>query len=332
MAKKRGNKKKINLIFIIGLIILAILLLEGGLRITEHFFPGAIITYPYILTPSTNPSLVYSTKPNLQNYVFMGSKINTNSEGFRDNEFSDKPNEDLMIISLGDSLAFGLGADNEDTYAAQIEKFSKEHESNNSINVINLAVPGYSLKQSKILFDQYVERYNPGLVIVTFSLEETDFETKDLSKKNNIFDNSYIYNLLFGAKFSEKREIYLKQFKKKDDYLKHIKKKLDSPELLQDLEILDEMKNKMESQDKRLLVMIIPTPKREFILDPEVISVYNELYKKLEQRDHTPQEFIPWVKTELENLNSSELTQKELNNLITNILIRRLISMQLINP
>ena len=78
----------------------------------------------------------YSLKPNSSG-VLSGAEFHINSQGFRNPEFQMKK-EKTRIVCVGDSLTFGWGATDEQTYPFLLGKQLSE------IEVINGGVVGYN--------------------------------------------------------------------------------------------------------------------------------------------------------------------------------------------
>lgn len=74
--------------------------------------------------------------------------IKTNSKGFRNNvEFSkNNPTDRTRIICSGDSMTFGYGVDNENTWCQILTKLD------NNLETINMGLGGYGIDQSYLLY------------------------------------------------------------------------------------------------------------------------------------------------------------------------------------
>lgn len=88
---------------------------------------------------------------------FYGEKsITANAHGFRSAEVD--PDMQHVII-LGDSVAFGLGADNHETVSAYLQNAIPDYQ------VQNLAVSGYGVDQSLINLERNIGKLNPVFII-----------------------------------------------------------------------------------------------------------------------------------------------------------------------
>lgn len=82
----------------------------------------------------------------------------TNSYGFRSDDV-DSSKEHILI--LGDSVAFGTGVTDNDTFPSLLNKRFK-----NRYQVLNLSVPGYGIDQYLLSLKRYVGKLNPKIIIV----------------------------------------------------------------------------------------------------------------------------------------------------------------------
>ena len=96
----------------------------------------------------------------------------TNSMGMRSREVDFSRGH---ILVTGDSIAFGLGVNNDQTvshYLEQDERISKL-----GYQVLNIAVPGYGIGQYYLNLKRHIAKLNPKLIVViiytTNDLEET---------------------------------------------------------------------------------------------------------------------------------------------------------------
>lgn len=81
----------------------------------------------------------------------------TNSMGFRSDEV-DPSKEHILVI--GDSVAFGLGVNDDETVSYYLSQKLKKYQ------VLNLAVPGYSIDQYYLTLKRHISKTKPKLIIV----------------------------------------------------------------------------------------------------------------------------------------------------------------------
>ena len=74
----------------------------------------------------------------------------------------------FRIAAIGDSVTFGLGLADSQTYPAQLERRLNRRAGGPRFEVLNAGLPGYSPIQSRIYFEQRVAAFRPDLVLWQF--------------------------------------------------------------------------------------------------------------------------------------------------------------------
>lgn len=88
-------------------------------------------------------------------------RIQTNSAGFRDQEYPQSRNDKHRLLILGDSYTLALETPQESVFHVQLEKrFSGTTE------VISMGVSGYELVQDMLVYQKIGAAYHPDLVIL----------------------------------------------------------------------------------------------------------------------------------------------------------------------
>jgi lysophospholipase L1-like esterase len=104
-----------------------------------------------------------------------GVTIYTNSDGFRDTEFSGEPEPGQFLIAvLGDSFTFGQGVHQSETFPAVLQKFLNQSHEVPKFRVWNLGVSGYNTEQESHLLKSFVLPRKPNWVVV--GLNVNDYE------------------------------------------------------------------------------------------------------------------------------------------------------------
>lgn len=101
---------------------------------------------------------------------------------------------ELEILVLGDSFAFGMGVDQDNTLSSVIS--NKLWEQGISVNVVNAGVPGYTLKEieQKYLRISYDHKFDIVIVSVCFNDWVANLDSIDnrrFVKKNNVWSLIY---------------------------------------------------------------------------------------------------------------------------------------------
>ncbi|MBI5452892.1 hypothetical protein HY945_05525 [Candidatus Gottesmanbacteria bacterium] len=122
-----------------------------------------------------DPVLFWRQRAHLKT-EFQGVKVMTNSLGLRNKEISiAKPKGIFRVICLGASPTFGWGVSVDKTYPFLLEQRLKEAKQRfEDIEVINAGQIGYSSHQGLIFFEQYMMKYSPDLIVVSYVLNDID--------------------------------------------------------------------------------------------------------------------------------------------------------------
>ena len=127
-----------------------------------------------------DPELVVRLRPNASfEYASVRSELDsvmrTNSAGFRGPEWQPPIDAALRILILGDSVSFGLGLDDDEEWPA-LAKAELEESLGHPVQLRNLAVPGYSTEQGRVLAEQHLlddtTAFRPHLVVCGFGFND----------------------------------------------------------------------------------------------------------------------------------------------------------------
>jgi lysophospholipase L1-like esterase len=124
-----------------------------------------------MVQPSVHDDLVYELKPN-RRWAFLGTQVSTNSLGFRDREFArEKAPRALRVVGIGDSIMWGWGIEERDTYLRRLEG-SLRAALDRPVEVLNLAVPTYNALQEAAVLKRHGMPLAPDLVIVGYTMND----------------------------------------------------------------------------------------------------------------------------------------------------------------
>jgi lysophospholipase L1-like esterase len=128
-----------------------------------------------------DPLLFWRVKPNLSNVIWDFTVVSTNAEGLRhDGDIKRKEPGTLRVVCLGDSVTFGYRVPvvwaerpndyNRDwlPYPQLLEKALRAANPDRKIEVIALAVPGYTSYQGLAWLRRDIERLEPDVVTACF--------------------------------------------------------------------------------------------------------------------------------------------------------------------
>ena len=119
---------------------------------------------------SSNPKVGHHHKPSSE-AVLMGVRIQTNSEGFRDDEYPVAKGVRRRVMFLGDSLTLGWGVAKEDTFEHLLER---DLDQRSPTEVINLGVGNYNTTQELHLFLDKGLEYDPDLVVLFYFINDAE--------------------------------------------------------------------------------------------------------------------------------------------------------------
>jgi len=160
-----------------------LLLLEGGLRLfgytwspTEKLAGQAELkelTQPDMYRP--HPRWLWTLKPDTTIHNPSAGMVSTatNSEGFRRPEFpAEKDAGEFRVLCLGDSVTFGLGLRERETYPARLQSELQRFAGNRlRVRVINAGVPGWSsLSAARFLEDH--RALDPDVIVFWFGMND----------------------------------------------------------------------------------------------------------------------------------------------------------------
>jgi lysophospholipase L1-like esterase len=129
-----------------------------------------------------DPKLYWRLKPNQDCYTKIGHKpVHINAQGTRGPEFqTEKPSGTLRILSLGDSITFGWGLTDDETYSRCLERILQQRVGpGRTVEVINAGVNAWSYPQMFVYFRDFGLRYHPDFVVVGEANLWTQFSEKN---------------------------------------------------------------------------------------------------------------------------------------------------------
>jgi hypothetical protein len=122
------------------------------------------------------PSLDYELRPNVEKFA-QNAMVRTNSSGMRDRERSMKKADNVIRIAvLGDSVTFGFGVENEETYPSMLEKMLNQTDSRHKYEVLNFGVGGYSSQDEALVLRDKAIQWNPDLVVIGYVSNDPEID------------------------------------------------------------------------------------------------------------------------------------------------------------
>ncbi|GEM_PF-498181 len=180
-----------------ALFALLLLGIEGGVRwrrprvttleaLLRPTFPGLIDEKEGEIVFEGDPALGWQLKPNLRDQYWDFTVFSTNELGLRHPRPIDPKGSTFRIVCLGDSVTFGyrvpvafpqvpaLFDRNALPYPRLLERLLREVRPDHPIEVIALAVPGYTSHQGRVWLNRTIDHLQPDLVTTCFGWNDTD--------------------------------------------------------------------------------------------------------------------------------------------------------------
>ena len=126
-----------------------------------------------LLRPSRNPRLVYELRPNLRTR-FKGKLLTTDERGFRSTGSAPDATGAVTVLGIGDSLMFGWGVADGETFLARLPALLAERFPRVSWSTSNAAVPGYNTAMEVEALLEKGLSPQPDLVILSWVDNDLD--------------------------------------------------------------------------------------------------------------------------------------------------------------
>jgi len=158
-------------------------------RATQGRFMG-------LIRPSQSKERVYELKPGRQ-WLSEEAPVRTNSRGFRGPELpKTKPAGTIRIVGLGDSVMFGWGVTEDQTYLCRLEIALGADAAGVRVEILNLAVPGYNTSQEAAVFRDEALPLSPDLLLVGYVLNDAEpVLFRDAAPENPLVASSRLLQL-----------------------------------------------------------------------------------------------------------------------------------------
>jgi hypothetical protein len=128
----------------------------------------------WLTEPAPNPDMVYRVQPN-QMFTTLGVRFPTNEYGFRDGPIYPKDSATFRILCVGDSVTFGTGVKNEETFPNVLEAMLTQYgATGRRFDVINAGVSAYNIRNIRALVAEYLDEIQPDAVVYTFVENDLD--------------------------------------------------------------------------------------------------------------------------------------------------------------
>lgn len=149
---------------------------DGGVPFTTVEAGGqALLLY----RPNSRFSSVYDLSGDQRRYFESDGRVTyrINALGLRGDQVTiAEPENGYRVICLGDSITFGEGVREDDTYPARMEDLLSQEMPTRQVEVINAGIQGYGTTEEEKLFASLCVPLNPDAVVLqAFLNDATDF-------------------------------------------------------------------------------------------------------------------------------------------------------------
>lgn len=172
--------------------VLILLTLEGAFRFKAHSLfkcentPEMALNLNDHFVFYSHPGIRYVLCPNME-MKLLSQKLTTNDQGFRDRPFTVSKKK-LRVAGIGDSVMMGWGVKDRENFFHLNENQFEE------VEFYNFAIAGYSAFQQYYLVRDYVMKYQPDLVVLSYVGNDwEDFPSQNLAESPSF---SYLLNYI----------------------------------------------------------------------------------------------------------------------------------------
>jgi lysophospholipase L1-like esterase len=148
--------------------------------------PEEPLRLKHIIKWNDNPLILYDLIPSIKG-IFMGEKMSINEFGFRQQPVYIGGSDDVLrVAGIGDSVMFGWGVSDEETYLALLAPYLIENGCKSGVDVVNSAVPGYNAVMAVETLNAKLLQFHPDVVIYHYVLNDLNLPSF-IKKKNPVF-------------------------------------------------------------------------------------------------------------------------------------------------
>ena len=143
--------------------------------------PGAGLAN--VIRLSSNERIVYELQPSIVDRTYRGTTVSTDEHGFRvcASGPATWPADAVTIVGLGDSIMFGDGVEDDETYMGMLQGLLAERFPATSWRVLNTGVPGYNTGMEVETLRVKALALRPRLVIL--NVVSNDFSPPKFARK-----------------------------------------------------------------------------------------------------------------------------------------------------
>lgn len=174
----------IRILFLGFSLLFSLLVAELAIRLVR---PQAVMTVTPGLYQPDDPRryrIAPGFRGRITNQAEFDTEVVTNREGLRGPEVGPKPG--LRILAIGDSFTFGVGARQDETWPARLEKRMP------NVQVLNAGAPGFGVPDEVAWFEAYGVELQPDAVVVAVFLANDLQDASPDQPKVAVVDGSLV--------------------------------------------------------------------------------------------------------------------------------------------
>ena len=123
---------------------------------------------------------------------YYGVTIATNSNGWRDREYTERP-EKYRLMILGDSITLGWGVKNEDSYPRILERLLKSK--GRDVEVLNTGVGNYNTQNEVYAYLKKGQQFHPHEIVVGYYINDTEVIKPTQNPVQYFLMTTYLFSL-----------------------------------------------------------------------------------------------------------------------------------------
>lgn len=181
-----SRTRLVRLLFLGFSFLVSLLIAELAVRLVR---PQAVMTVtPGLYQPDTprRYRIAPGFRGRITNQAEFDTEVVTNREGLRGPEVGPKPAGGLRVLAIGDSFTFGVGAKQDETWPARLERQMR------NVQVLNAGAPGFGVPDEVAWFEAHGAELQPDAVVVAVFLANDLQDASPDQPKVAVVDGSLV--------------------------------------------------------------------------------------------------------------------------------------------
>lgn len=278
-SEQRRGQRRARFLFVLFGLLAAPIIAEAIVRVghlappvfaSRRFEPGGgvpfsairegSITLP-VYRPNVTFSSVYDPAGDDRGYLKPDGRVTyrINELGFRGGPLAiEKPAGALRVVCLGDSITFGEGVREEDTYPSVLGKLLSTSMPDRTVQVINAGVQGYGTREEIALFFARCAQLRPDIVTLGFFPNDaTDFG-ETVRQNDERTRERPLSGLAKYSKIWEMIERRRRATELQEKYFETTRRSFDGPNWAVAKQLLAMMQSQSQKDGFRFVVVLFP--------------------------------------------------------------------------